>query len=134
MGKNKIKLGFIIILLSFQFNIFCQDYNAVFDAIKTNKVNVLQSNLDAQVDLCILDDQKFMQQSNALLKLKNFFEKNPIVSLEPLHLGNSKNKNASYRLAKITTKGNIYRLFIFFEKVNTKYLVSEIRIEDFNEK
>ncbi len=133
MCKNKIYFSIACFFVLITSNVQGQDFKSLYDALKTGKYEMIQSNLDSQVDLCILDDQKFENQAKAISRIKTFFNQNPITTIEPLHTGNSKKNNATYKLAKIISKGKPYRLFLFYESVNKKHTITEIRIENYED-
>jgi sulfatase maturation enzyme AslB (radical SAM superfamily) len=133
MKIDKI-LIFLVIFLSSTSSVLAWQIDPIFSIFQKGNFSSLSNQLSQEVDLTIMDNQNFESPIKAIEKLKNFFNKNTISTIEPIHNGSSKSNNNNFSVCKIMTKSNMqYRMMIYQEIVKGKKLISEIRIEKFDE-
>lgn len=111
---------------------FSQSENSFFNALKNNDTAGLEMYLQDQIDLCIIDNQQILKKGIALDKLNTFLSSHKITAIEVLHKGNSKDKSSQYKVAKLTTSGGAFRVFVYStsQEMGSKS-VKEIRIDKF---
>ena len=111
---------------------FGQSENNFFNALKNNDTASLEVYLQDQIDLCIIDNQQILNKSTAINKLSTFLSSHKITAIEVLHKGNSKDKSSQYKVAKLTTAGGPFRVFVYStsQEMGPK-TVKEIRIDKF---
>lgn len=102
-----------------------------FNAIKNNDMNTVATYLQNQVDFCIFDNQEILTKNEATAKLNQFLNNHKIQSVEILHQGASKGKNSQYKVAKLSTTKDAYRVFVYSSGDLTTQSVKEIRIDKF---
>jgi hypothetical protein len=110
-----------------------QESDAMLSIFQKSNFTALQNLMAEIVDLSIEENQDFENKAKALSKLKDFFNSNPILSIESVHNGSSKKLSNDYIVYKFISSSNKpYRMIIYKEKLNSKKLISEIRIEAMN--
>jgi hypothetical protein len=111
--------------------VYSQGEAAFFAALKSNDTNAMESYLEDHIDFCLFEDQQILSKKAALTKLKNFLNNHKIASVEVIHKGSSKDKSSRYKVAKITTAKDTFRVFVYASgEISTK-TVKEIRIDKF---
>lgn len=125
--KNLI---FVLFLMS-SGSIFSQSDASFFTALKNSDIATLESYLEDNIDFCLFEDQQIMSKSAALNKLKAFLSNHKISSVEVIHKGSSKDKSSRYKVAKITTSRDTFRVFVYASGEIGAKTVKEIRIDKF---
>ncbi len=133
MCKNTNFLILVLLFTSFISQLRAQSPNEFFKAVGSSNLVLIESYLYDEVDLCIKDDQQLNNKGKAFARLKTFLASHIVEKVEPMHNGASKGKSSEYKVAKLTTKNGIYRLFVYSENTRGKTLVKEVRIEKFND-
>lgn len=108
-----------------------QGDTAFFNAIKNNDMASVSNYLQDQLDFCIFDNQEFLNKKEATAKLSQFLNNYKIQSIEILHQGASKGKNSQYKVAKLSTTKDTFRIFVYTTGELTTKSVKEIRIDKF---
>lgn len=125
--KNIVVLFFLVMTMGLN----AQSEASFFAALKNNDTNIMDTYLEDNIDFCLFEDQQIMSKSAALTKLKNFLSSHKITGVEVIHKGSSKDKSSRYKVAKITTNKDTFRLFVYTSgEIGTK-TVKEIRIDKF---
>lgn len=123
-------LVFVFLFLASDY-VYSQGEAAFFAALKNNDTNAMESYLEDNIDFCLFEDQQILSKNAALTKLKNFLSNHKISSVEVIHKGSSKDKSSRYKVAKITTSKETFRVFVYASgEISTK-TVKEIRIDKF---
>lgn len=125
--KNLI---FVLFLMS-SGSIFSQSDASFFTALKNSDIATLDSYLEDNIDFCLFEDQQIMSKSAALNKLKAFLSNHKISAVEVIHKGSSKDKSSRYKVAKITTSKDTFRVFVYASGEIGAKTVKEIRIDKF---
>lgn len=125
--KNLI---FVLFLMS-SGSIFSQSDASFFTALKNSDIATLESYLEDNIDFCLFEDQQIMSKSAALNKLKAFLSNHKISAVEVIHKGSSKDKSSRYKVAKITTSKDTFRVFVYASGEIGAKTVKEIRIDKF---
>ncbi len=124
---NIMKNLVLVLLLFIAGNVSSQNTNDFFNALKNKDTNTISNFLSSDVDLCIESYQDYISQSEALAKIKEFLDNENPVSYEVIH--NGKSEKSNYKVAKLKTNTGIYRVFIYFEKLDNTLKISEIRFD-----
>lgn len=110
-----------------------QETDALLSIFQKSNYTDLQNLMTEIIDLSIVENQDFENKAKAISKLKVFFNSNPILSIESIHNGSSKKLDNDYIVYRFLSSSNkTYRMIIYQEKLNSKKLISEIRIEAMN--
>jgi hypothetical protein len=125
--KNIVVLFFLVMTIGLN----AQSEASFFAALKNNDTNIMDSYLEDNIDFCLFEDQQIMSKGAALAKLKTFLGNQKITSVEVMHKGSSKDKSSRYKVAKITTNKDTFRLFVYASGEIGAKTVKEIRIDKF---
>lgn len=102
-----------------------------FTALEKANLEGIEVLLNEEIDLCIKDDQQINEKTEAINRLKSFLSSHTIKSVSSLHQGANKGSKSEYKVAKLITDKEVFRLFIYTEKVNKEIKINEIRIDKF---
>ena len=91
----------------------------------------MDSYLEETIDFCLFEDQQILNKRKALEKLRTFLSNYKILSVEVIHKGMSKDKSSQYKVAKITTSKDTFRLFVYTSGEISAKTVKELRIDRF---
>ncbi len=119
------------ILLFFSVHMFGQGETAFFNAIKKNDMATVSNYMQNQLDFCIFDNQEYLSKNDATSKLNQFLGKYKIQSVEVIHQGASKGKTSQFKVAKLTTSTETFRVFVYTTGNFGSQSVKEIRIDKF---
>lgn len=108
-----------------------QGDTAFFNAIKNNDMATVGNYFQDQIDFCIFDNQEFISKKEALTKLNQFISKHKTQSIEVIHQGTSKGKTTQFKVAKLITDKETYRIFVYTTSDFGNKSVKEIRIDKF---
>jgi hypothetical protein len=125
--KNIVVLFFLVMTVGLS----AQSEASFFAALKNNDTNVMDTYLEDHIDFCLFEDQQILKKSEALSKLKTFLRNHKISSVEVIHKGSSKDKSSRYKVAKITTNKDTFRLFVYASGEIGAKTIKEIRIDKF---
>ncbi|MBK8347525.1 MAG: DUF4783 domain-containing protein [Saprospiraceae bacterium] len=121
----------IICLLALSSQVFSQNETAFFSAFKAADATAMESYLEDNIDFCLFEDQQIMNKKAALTKLKAFLATNKILSVEVIHKGASKDRTSQYKVAKMTTSKDTFRVFVYASGEIGAKTIKEIRIDKF---
>lgn len=127
----KVKQIFLVLAIFLSFGLSSQSETAFFNAFKSADVTTIESYLEDNIDFCLFEDQQIMNKKAAMTKLKNFLASHTITNVEVMHKGASKDKSSQYKVAKITTSKNTFRVFVYAAGAIGTKTVKEIRIDNF---
>jgi hypothetical protein len=112
-------------------NVFSQSEAAFFNALKAADITTMDGYLQPSIDFCIFEDQQVMPKKDALVKLRTFLANHKITSVEVIHKGVSKDKTSQYKVAKVTTTKEVFRVFVYGNGEIKPNSIKEIRIDKF---
>ena len=87
--------------------------------------------MEDNIDFCLFEDQQIMSKKAALNKFKTFLNSQKILSVDVIHKGTAKNKSSQYKVAKLTTSTDTFRVFVYSSGEIGNKTVKEIRIDKF---
>lgn len=125
MKKHWLILGFLALTTV----LFGQNSEAILQGISKSNIDLLASHMDESVELCILGEPDLVDREVAIDRIKKFVRDVSPSAYNSMHEGSSKRKGSKYAIANLQTQKGIFRVFLFFEKVNGKSLVREIRFD-----
>ncbi|MFZ1750183.1 MAG: DUF4783 domain-containing protein [Saprospiraceae bacterium] len=126
-----MKLLISTFLIAFSGSLFGQSESVFFNALKNVDVTTMESYLEETIDFCLFEDQKIMGKKAAMNKLKGFLGDQKIMSVEIMHKGASKDRSSQYKVAKLITNKETYRVFVFAVGDISEKSIKEIRIDRF---
>jgi hypothetical protein len=125
--KNVLILFFL--LLGSQ--VFAQNEAGFFSAFKNGDITTMETYLEDNIDFCLFEDQQILNKKVAMTKLKSFLSSHKVNSVEVIHKGTSKDKSSQYKVAKVTTAKDVFRVFVYTSGEIGAKTVKEIRIDKF---
>lgn len=126
-----LKYILIVVFISLQFYVSGQNEITFINALKQTETTTLEVYLEDKIDFCIFEDQQVLSKRAAMLKLREFLSNNKITGAEVIHTGVSKNKSSQYKVVKITTSKDTYRMFVYASGEIGAKTIKEIRIDRF---
>ena len=126
-----MKQLFYIFITIFSVQIYGQNDNNFFTALKNNNIDILETYLEDNIDFCLFEDQQILGKKIAMKKLNIFLNNHKILSVDVIHKGTSKDKTSQYKVAKLTTSKETFRVFVFAAGEIGAKSVKEIRIDKF---
>jgi UDP-2,3-diacylglucosamine pyrophosphatase LpxH len=102
-----------------------------FKAFKNADIQAMDPYMVENVDFCIFEDQQLLAKKVALTKLKTFLSTYKISAVDVIHQGTSKDKKTQYKVAKVTTNKETFRVFVYVVGDFKTGSVKEIRIDKF---
>ena len=122
---------FFLIFITSQFYLVGQNESSFINALKNAETTSMEVYLEDKIDFCIFEDQQILPKRAAMLKLKDFLNSNKITNAEVIHKGTSKDKSSQYKVVKITTAKETFRMFVYASGEIGAKTIKEIRIDKF---
>jgi len=120
----------LIVLATFaSINIYSQTEVDFLNAIGEKDLTNVGSYLAPSVTFSLDGNQKTLSKSKAVAELRGFLKDQNIQKFKILHNGKSSDRASSYRVARIKTKGETYRIFAYSEGTGANSRVVEVRID-----
>lgn len=110
---------------------FAQNEAGFFSAFKNGDITTMETYLEDNIDFCLFEDQQILNKKVAMTKLKSFLSSHKVNSVEVIHKGTSKDKSSQYKVAKVTTAKDVFRVFVYTSGEIGAKTVKEIRIDKF---
>jgi hypothetical protein len=126
-----VKQIFLVCIFTISTQAYGQNETAFFNALKNVETATIESYLEDNIDFCLFEDQQIMSKKVALAKLKSFLNNQKILSVEVIHQGTSKDKSSQYKVAKITTSRDVFRLFVYASGQIGPKTIKELRVDKF---
>lgn len=121
----------VICFLAFTSSVYTQNESAFFSALENTDTGTMEVYLEDNIDFCLFEDQQIMTKRAAMTKLKSFLNNHKNIKVEVIHKGVSKDRSSQYKVAKMTTSRDVFRVFVFASgEIGTK-TIKEIRIDKF---
>ena len=128
--STRIVCSMVMLIVS-HFYLTGQNETSFVNSLKNNETTAMEVYLEDKIDFCIFEDQQIMLKKAAMLKLKDFLNSYKIVNAEIIHKGTSKDKSSQYKVVKITTNKETFRMFIYASGEIGAKTIKEIRIDKF---
>jgi hypothetical protein len=103
----------------------------VAGAFRKGSATELSGYLCDKVDLIIQNQTHTADKPGTVTLLTQFFTENKVNSFSVNHDG--KRDDSSFLIGTLATAGGPYRVNVLFKKVQTKFLIHQIRIDKINE-
>ena len=129
--QQNVKQIIYLVVLFISSQTFGQTEANFFNAIKSGDMASMEPYMEDNIDFCLFEDQQIMTKKSALNKFKTFLNDHKVLSIDVIHKGTSKNKSSQYKVAKLTTSTDTFRLFVYASGEIGAKTVKEIRIDKF---
>lgn len=120
-----------LIFTFISFQTFSQTEANFFTALKSGDIASMEPFMEENIDFCLFEDQQIMSKKSALNKFKSFLNNHKVISIDVIHKGTSKNKSTQYKVAKLVTSTDTFRVFVYATGEIGVKTVKEIRIDKF---
>ena len=85
--------------------------------------------MDANVEITVGDKDGSYAKTQAISAINTFFQQQSPSACSLVHSGAAKDGASYYCIGNLSTKGGKYRVYIFFKKKGSSYLIQEMRFE-----
>ncbi len=123
---NLLKYFFILLLAAVMFG-FTGEPDNINEALKSGNASDLKQNMNATVELVILEKENVYSNIQAEQILKQFFSLHKPVSFQILHNGG--NNNSQYYIGLLKTKTESFRIYYLLKIKDKRTLIYQLRIE-----
>ncbi len=121
----------ILLVLSTTTFLFGQpDFSSVISAIEAENVSQISNFMDENVEVTVEDEDGSYSKTKATNVIKTFFSKNPPSNCSMIHSGAARDGASYYCIGNLSAGGNKFRIYIFFKKIGSNYLIQEMRFEE----
>lgn len=104
----------------------------IYSALKAGNSKVLAKYFNTNVELVIQEKEGVYSKVQAELILKEFFAKNPPISLIKRHEGKSGKEASKFVICTLSTAKVQYRVYFVLKKSNGEFTIHQFRIENDN--
>jgi hypothetical protein len=105
------------------------NFNAVISAIKAGNTTEIGTYMDANVEVTVGDKDGTYAKAQAISVVSGFFQQQVPNSCSLVHSGAARDGASYYCIGNLSAGGGKYRVYIFFKKVGSTYLIQEMRFE-----
>jgi hypothetical protein len=120
---------FVLLLLAPCLLMAQPDFTPLVDAARRGDANALAAQMDAVVQMSILDEDNRLPKASAASELSAFFAKNKPTGCTVVNKGMSDDKLSHFCICSLATTGGTFRLYFYLRQNAGKFLIREIRIE-----
>jgi len=120
-----------IFFLGFAYVVSAQNENTFFTALKNSDTASMEIFMEDNLDFCLFEDQQILTKKVALGKLKEFLQTHKVTAVEVIHKGTSKDKSSQYKVVKLVTPRETFRMFVYSSGEIGARTIKEIRIDKF---
>lgn len=103
--------------------------NDIPKAFKTGDVQCLEKYMEDKILLTISGIKQQLPRPKAKEKLSAFFSKNKPTDFKTIH--QSEQNNSGYMIGKPTSDNHEFRVHILMKITDKKYIINQLRIENF---
>ncbi len=118
-----------LIIICFSMLLVAQQGEGLLRDLGSAKLELLESRMSSEVELCISDSPDFFSKAEALQKIKTFLKDVGAKSARKVHSGKSADKGSRYWVGKLKASKGVYRVFLYLEKGE----IVEIRFDDWRD-
>lgn len=129
--KKRVLLGMTALLLSISVLLAQEIPSGVITAFKRGSSQELSKYMGDKVSLVILVRSTNADKQKATATMQEFFTKNKVSAFDVNHQG--KREESGFVVGTLTTANGKFRVNCFLKKVQTQYLIHQIRIDKINE-
>jgi len=121
---------FLILLTTTIFIANQPDYTAVISAIRNANIAEISKHMDANVEVTVGDKDGTYNKTEATNVVRSFFDKNKPQGCSMVHSGAARDNGSFYCIGNLAAGGLSFRVYIYFKKVGSNYLIQEMRFEE----
>ena len=102
----------------------------IANAISSGNASALAKHFASDVDVIVLDDVNMYTKAEAEKAMADFFTKNKPLKYTQVHQGESQGATGQYCVGVLETTNQKYRVNLYLEKTDGKFLIKEIKFEN----
>ena len=129
--KKRVLLGMASLLLSVSLLMAQEIPAGVITAFKRGSSQELSKYMGDKVNLVLQGSSANVDKKKATAMMQEFFTENKVSAFDVNHQG--KRDESSFVIGTLTTTKGKFRVNCFLKKVQTQYLIHQIRIDKINE-
>ena len=129
--KKRVLLGMASLLLSVSLLMAQEIPAGVITAFKRGRSQELSKYMGDKVNLVLQGSSANVDKKKATVMMQEFFTENKVNAFDVNHQG--KRDESSFVIGTLTTTKGKFRVNCFLKKVQTQYLIHQIRIDKINE-
>ena len=129
--KKRVLLGMASLLLSVSLLMAQEIPAGVITAFKRGSSQELSKYMGDKVNLVLQGSSTNVDKQKATAVMQDFFTKNKVNGFTVNHQG--KRDESSFVIGTLATTNGNFRVNCFLKKVQTQYLIHQIRIDKINE-
>lgn len=103
--------------------------NDIPTAFKTGDAQLLEKYMENKIFLIIPGIKQQLSRQKAKEKLSVFFSNNKPMDFKTIH--QSEQNNSGYMIGKLSSKNHEFRVHILMKITDKKYIINQLRIENF---
>jgi hypothetical protein len=111
--------------------LFAQDASDIENAFQKANISLMSDQISPSVDLILPSEDSSVNHDECVILVTRFLRSVSPKDFTIIHQGNR--GETKFMVCSLTTARGNYRVHLLFKKVNTQYLISQIRIEPSNE-
>lgn len=105
------------------------NWSNITDALAKGNATTIGTYFANNIELSLPGDEGVYDKAQAKTKLAAFFSKHTVSSFSEVHQGSSKGDSAKYFIGNLQTKQGNFRVYMFIETAQNRYIIQELRIE-----
>lgn len=117
----------LFLLMTPSFLVINANLAGISKALGDGDATALGTYFDESVELAILDQEDFYNKTQAIEKVKAFFQNHQPKSFNQIHKGSSQSSDSQYCIGDLVTANAKYRVYIYMKNVGGKTLIQELR-------
>ena len=129
--KKRVLVGMATLLLSLSLLMAQEIPAGVITAFKRGSSQELSKYMGDKVNLVLQGRSTSVDKQKATAMMQDFFTENKVSGFNVNHQG--KRDESSFVIGTLTTTKGKFRVNCFLKKVQTQYLIHQIRIDKINE-
>ncbi len=129
--KKRVLLGMAALLLSVSLLMAQEVPTGVITAFKKGSSEELSAYMGDEVCLCLQGRPTKADKQKATAMIQEFFKENKVSTFDVNHRG--KRDESGFIIGTLVTVDGKFRVNCFLKKVQTKYVIHQIRIDKINE-
>ena len=98
-------------------------------ALAQGDVSTIVSYFDQTVEICMLNQTKQLDPTEAEQLLESFFKDHSPSAYQQIHRGDSKGAS-SYTIGLLTTQSGVFRIYLYYISDSTSVKIKEMRVDN----
>jgi hypothetical protein len=122
-------LMMLVLLASSTSMVDIQNLGSITSALGSGDYQALGRYFDKEVEISILGSSDFYSKSEAISKVKSFFQKYRPTSFSQVHNGKPPAGGAQYCIGDLKADGEVFRVYIYLKGSGAQSVIQELRFD-----